>query len=105
MDSRSRGTKSFGWAKRSGPTVQENIAMVGTLRFAHPTASGHASTSSRLDLPEFCIIIVPPKNRGRRECRVFVAPAALRAGKKARKQVTTGTPKLSGIPCTTVYGL
>src|SRR5262249_28120106 len=25
--------------------------------------------------------------------------------KKARKQVTTGTPKRSGIPCTMVYGL
>jgi hypothetical protein len=25
--------------------------------------------------------------------------------KKARKQVTTGTPKQSGIPCTMVYGL
>jgi hypothetical protein len=30
---------------------------------------------------------------------VFVAPAALRATKKARKQVTTGTPKQSGTPC------
>jgi hypothetical protein len=47
----------------------------------------------------------PSFEEGRRECRVFVAPAALRAGKKARKQVTTGTPKHSGIPCTTVYGL
>jgi len=43
--------------------------------------------------------LVPLKFRGRRECRVFVAPAALRATKKARKQVTTGTPKQSGIPC------
>src|SRR5689334_1971238 len=42
---------------------------------------------------------------GRREHRVFVAPAALRAMKKARKQVTTGTPKQSGAPCTMVYGL
>jgi hypothetical protein len=46
-----------------------------------------------------------PSKKGRRECRVFVAPAALRAGKKARKQVTTGTLKHSGIPCTMVYGL
>jgi hypothetical protein len=44
----------------------------------------------------------PSDKRGRRECRVFVAPAALRAVKKARKQVTTGTPEQSGIPCTMV---
>ena len=33
------------------------------------------------------------------------APAALRATKKARKQVTTGTPKQSGIPCAMVLRL
>jgi hypothetical protein len=36
---------------------------------------------------------------------MHAAPAALRAMKKARKQVTTGTPKRSGIPCAMVYGL
>jgi hypothetical protein len=61
----------------------------------HPRGSICPSSASSLSL----------QKTGRRECRVFVAPAALRAGKKARKQVTTGTPKLSGIPCTTVYGL
>jgi hypothetical protein len=36
--------------------------------------------------------------RGRRECRTLVAPAALRAKIKARKQVTTVTPETPGIP-------
>src|SRR5690349_7568357 len=45
------------------------------------------------------------KQRGRRECRALIAPAALRAVKKARKQVTTGTPKRSGIPCAMVLRL
>ena len=32
---------------------------------------GHNSSFPRQDLPEFCIDIVPQRNRGRRECRVF----------------------------------
>ena len=42
-------------------------------------------------------------DRGRRECRVFCAPAASYAEwKKHTSIVTTGSPKRSGIPCTTV---
>ena len=47
----------------------------------------------------------PSEIRGHRECRCSIAPAALRAMKKARKQVTTGTPKTSGIPCAMVLRL
>jgi hypothetical protein len=63
--------------------------------------TSHSRGALRPSLAKQC----PSSRRGRRECRVFVAPVALRAVKKARKQVTTGTPKHSGIPCTTVYGL
>ena len=40
----------------------------------------------------------PPKNRGRRESRVLVAPAASRAMKKAHELVTTGSTEQSGFP-------
>jgi hypothetical protein len=39
----------------------------------------HGTAFSRHELPELCIIRVPLENRGRRECRMLDAPAALRA--------------------------
>ncbi|WP_212364194.1 hypothetical protein, partial [Bradyrhizobium jicamae] len=61
------------------PTIPDVLVMVGTLRFAHPTAArndgGHATTFSRHDLPEFSISFRPHLNRGRREDRVHAAPA------------------------------
>jgi hypothetical protein len=33
--------------------------------------------------PRFCIIIVPPEEQGRRECRLHNAPAALRASEES----------------------
>jgi hypothetical protein len=57
------------------------------------------------DAPEFCVNLVPHRSRGRRECRCSTAPAASRVVKRTRELVTTGTPKQSGTPCATVYGL
>jgi hypothetical protein len=48
--------------------------------------------------PVFAFDAALSELRGRRECRALFAPAALRAVKKARKQVTTGTPNIFGIP-------
>jgi hypothetical protein len=48
----------------------------------------------------------PSESRGRRECRCIDRTRSLACKRKnARKQVTTGTPKQSGIPCAMVYGL
>src|ERR1700760_4115319 len=65
----------------------------------------HAFSFPRHDLPELLHLVSLQKVRGRRECRALIAPAALRASKKARKQVTTGTPKRAGIPCAMVLRL
>jgi len=45
------------------------------------------------------------ENGGRRECRVFVAPAASRTKVESTRVVTTGTPKQSGTPCAMVLRL
>jgi hypothetical protein len=45
------------------------------------------------------------ENRGRRESRALNTPAASCAVKKARKQVTTGTPDHTGLPCAMVLTL
>jgi hypothetical protein len=45
----------------------------------------------------------PSKNQGAGNAGATIAPAALRAMKKARKQVTTGTPP--AFPARLVYGL
>jgi hypothetical protein len=61
---------------------------------------------SRHDLPEFCFSMALPKIGGRRECRMLDRTRSLACEvKSARKQVTTGTPKQSGIPCTMVLRL
>src|SRR5690242_7240868 len=56
-------------------------------------------------MPELCIVVAPLGKEGAGNAGATNAPAALRAMKKARKQVTTGTPKRSGIPCTMVLRL
>ena len=68
-------------------------------RSAPRRKSRYALATSRRHTPELCRFSRP---RGRRECRMPAAPAALRAEKKARKQVTTGTPQHDGIPCAMV---
>ena len=55
--------------------------------------------------PESCIINVPQEREGAGNAGCSSHPQPCVQVKKARKQVTTGTPKHSGIPCTTVYGL
>jgi hypothetical protein len=51
------------------------------------------------DTPGFCAEHIPPKIRGRRECRVSVAPAASRAEcKEHTSVVTVGSPDWPGIP-------
>jgi hypothetical protein len=44
-------------------------------------------------------------NRGRRECRVFFAPAALCAKVESTQVVTTGTPNIPAFPARWFYGL
>jgi hypothetical protein len=79
---RQRWLRRVGRAKRAHRQVQRT-SMVGTLRFAHPTASSHASAFPRHDVSGFCKIICPSQNRGRRESRALVAPAALRASEES----------------------
>jgi hypothetical protein len=43
----------------------------------------------------------PPKDRGRRECRVMASPMA-RLQQKMQAAVTTGKAGSTGIPCATV---
>jgi hypothetical protein len=63
---------------------------------------GYACAFPRQDLPEPCWM-GPSKDRGRRESRVPVAPAASRAKvTKHTSIVTTGSPETSGLPCAMV---
>src|SRR5262249_25556408 len=57
-----------------------------------------SSFSRRVLRPSFATTL-PSEDRGRREDRVFCAPADSYATKKAYELVTTGTPKQSGLPC------
>jgi len=49
-------------------------------------------------------IVVPRKDRGRKEGRMLAAPMA-RLQQKTQAAVTTGTPKHAGLPCAMVYAL
>jgi len=69
------------------------VVMGPESRFACPGRRGsihfsnsHTSASSRRKAPELCRRFEPPKNRGRRECRVPAAPAASRAKVKAHER-------------------
>ena len=64
-----------------------------------------ATAFPRLEFARVLHRSVPLQERGRRECRVFVAPAALRAVKKARKQVTASTPIHPAFPARWFTGL
>jgi hypothetical protein len=54
------------------------------------TKQTRAYTFPRHDLPELCVIIVPPETGGRRECRVMASPMA-RLQQKKQAAVTTGS--------------
>src|SRR5262249_46711527 len=60
--------------------------------------SGHNRPHSRGTKCPSDASSVTPENRGRRECGARSHPQPCVQWKKARKQVTTGTPKRSGIP-------
>src|SRR5437588_10774747 len=75
---------------------------------ARPRVSNHEAApppSRDGNPPELYESNVPPKIRGRRECRVHDAPAASRATKKRTSVVATGTPKQPDIPCAMVLRL
>jgi hypothetical protein len=55
--------------------------------------------------PGFAKIRVPLENRGRRECRVHVAPTALRANAKDARRPTQVRRNHSGTPCAMVLRL
>jgi hypothetical protein len=57
-------------------TVAEEPRSRGVSKDGPRKGSSYDYPFSRPDLPELCIDIVPPGNRGRREDRMLVAPAA-----------------------------
>src|SRR5262249_37742317 len=75
----------------------------------HPTGllamTGQASAFPRQDLPEFCENLAALKSEGAGNAGCLSHPQPCGRMKKARKQVTTGTPKQSGIPCAMVLRL
>jgi hypothetical protein len=56
-------------------------------------------------MPEGCVDMRPSDREGAGSTACSSHPQPCVQVKKARKQVTTGTPKQSGAPCTMVYGL
>src|ERR1700722_5252243 len=87
--------------------------MVGTLRFAHPTARCEfrfnfqtaktvLATPRARGLPGNSQFLAPSEDRGRRECRMLDAPAASRAIKEKTHAHSQGPPKSHGIPCAMV---
>src|SRR5262249_48791547 len=68
--------------------------------------SRRGSARSRgANAPEFLLDQGLPKTEGAGNAGCSPHPQPCVQWKKARKQVTTGTPKQSGTPCAMVYGL
>src|ERR1700738_3334109 len=68
-------------------------------------SGGHETAFPRRDASGFCVIRVPRKSRGRRECRVHAAPTALRANEKDARRPTQVRRNHSGTPCAMVLRL
>src|SRR5664279_3961279 len=80
--------------------------MVGTLRFAHPTAAPTPSHSRRALRPRFARKFPPSANKGREECRAPDAPAVSCAiiVVDAHTSIQV-TPESPGTPRAMVYSL
>jgi hypothetical protein len=92
------GKRAKAAARLTGSTRLAKSNAVARVRTDHriPAARTRPSDASTLSL----------EKGGRRECRVFVAPAASRAKvKKHTSIVTTGTPNLPALPAQRFYGL
>jgi hypothetical protein len=77
--------------------VLQRIISLRSYCAAHGTR-GRTYAFPRHDLPELCQVS-PPKQRGRRECRVRDAPAASRANEKSTRASTLQVTSVSsGIP-------
>ncbi|WP_298113430.1 hypothetical protein [Bradyrhizobium sp.] len=79
-------------------SLSARAGKIGNFRFKLPNnQTGERPPSRGLHRPG-CAKLRARKYGGRRECRMLAAPAALRADKKSRKQVTTGQPNGPAFP-------
>jgi hypothetical protein len=82
------------WARFALPTLRDR------LRRSAPR-NDEDEANARIPAAWFARVLHhlwPHNSEGAGNAGAMIAPAALRAGKKARKQVTTGTPKHPAFP-------